>query len=78
MLARAAVGALNYSQIYSCVSTGIFIATAVSCLVYGMIYDTTGSVDLCFIRVFGMYARAVVLGPVTLAVSQKAWKRSGK
>ena len=78
MLARAAFGSLNYSQIYSWVSTGIFIATAVSFLVYGMIYDTTGSFDLCFILVIGMYALAVVLVPVTLAVSQKAWKRSGK
>ena len=78
MLARAAFGSLNYSQIYSWVSTGIFIATAISFLVYGMIYDTTGSFDLCFILVIGMYALAVVLVPVTLAVSQKAWKRSGK
>ena len=78
MLARAAFGSLNYSQIYSWVSTGIFIATAVSFLVYGMIYDTTGSFDLCFILVIGMYVLAVVLVPVTLAVSQKAWKRSGK
>ena len=78
MLARAAFGSLNYSQIYSWVSTGIFIATAVSFLVYGMIYDTTGSFDLCFILVIGMYVLAVVLVPVTLAVSQKAWKRRGK
>lgn len=55
MLARAAFGSLNYSQIYSWVSTGIFIATAISFLVYGMIYDTTGSFDLCFILVIGMY-----------------------
>ena len=78
MLARAAFGSLNYSQIYSWVSTGIFIATAISFLVYGMIYDTTGSFDLCFILVIGMYVLAVVLVPITLAVSQKAWKRSGK
>lgn len=43
-----------------------------------MIYDTTGSFDLCFILVIGMYVLAVVLVPVTLAVSQKAWKRRGK
>ena len=78
MLARAAFGSLNYSQIYSWVSTGICIATAVSFLVYGMIYDTPGSFDLCFILVIGMYVLAVVLVPITLAVSQKAWKRSGK
>lgn len=78
MLARAAFGSLNYSQIYSWVSTGIFIATAISFLVYGMIYDTTGSFDLCFILVIGLYALAVVLVPVTLALSQKSWKRAEK
>ena len=78
MLARAAFGSLNYSQIYSWVSTGIFIATAISFLVYGMIYDTTGSFDLCFILVIALYLLAVVLVPITLSLSQKAWKRSGK
>ena len=78
MLARAAFGSLNYSQIYSWVSTGIFIATAISFLVYGMIYDTTGSFDLCFILVIALYLLAVVLVPITLSLSQKAWKRGGK
>lgn len=78
MLARAAFGSLNYSQIYSWVSTGIFVATAISFLVYGMIYDTTGSFDLCFILVIGMYLLAVVLVPVTIKLSQKSWKRNGK
>ncbi len=78
MLARAAFGSLNYSQIYSWVSTGIFIATAISFLVYGMIYNTTGSFDLCFILVIALYLLAVVLVPITLSLSQKAWKRSGK
>ncbi|OUO89759.1 MFS transporter [Gordonibacter sp. An230] len=78
MLARAAFGSLNYSQIYSWVSTGIFIATAISFLVYGTIYDTTGSFDLCFILVIALYVLAVVLVPITLALSRKSWKRSGR
>lgn len=78
MLARAAFGSLNYSQIYSWVSTGIFIATAVSFLVYGMIYDTTGSFDLCFILVIALYVLAVVLVPVTLALSRASWRSDGK
>ena len=78
MLARAAFGSLNYSQIYSWVSTGIFVAAAISFLVYGMIYDATGSFDLCFILVIALYLLAVVLVPITLSLSQKAWKRSGK
>ena len=43
-----------------------------------MSYDTTGSFDLCFILVIALYLLAVVLVPITLSLSQKAWKRSGK
>ncbi len=75
MLARTAFGSLNYSQIYSWVSTGIFIFTAISFVVYGMIYDTTGSYDLCFVVVIAMYVLAVVLVPLTIKVSQAAWKK---
>lgn len=75
MLARDAFGQRNYAQIYSWVSTGIFIATAVSFLVYGLIYDTTGSYDLCFVLVIALYVIALVLTPVTIKVSQRAWKQ---
>ena len=76
MLARESFGSLNYSQVYSWVSTGIFIFTAISFVVYGMIYDTTGSYDLCFVLVIAMYLIGVVLVPVTIAISHKAWKRA--
>ena len=46
-----------------------------SFVVYGMIYDTTGSYDLCFIVVIAMYILAVILVPLTITVSQKAWKK---
>lgn len=75
MLARESFGSLNYSQIYSWVSTGIFIFTAISFVVYGMIYDTTGSYDLCFFVVIAMYALGVVLVPVTISLSHRAWKK---
>ena len=74
VLAREAFGSLNYSQIYSWVSTGIFIFTAISFVVYGMIYDTTGSFDLCFMIVIVMYVAAVVLVPLTIKLSHRAWK----
>ena len=74
MLARESFGSLNYSQVYSWVSTGIFIFTAISFVVYGMIYDTTGSFDLCFVLVITMYLIAVAMVPLTIAVSHKAWK----
>lgn len=75
MLARESFGSLNYSQIYSWVSTGIFIFTAISFVVYGMIYDTTGSYDLCFFVVIAMYALGVILVPVTISLSHRAWKK---
>ncbi|MEC4184345.1 MFS transporter [Adlercreutzia sp. R21] len=75
MLARESFGSLNYSQIYSWVSTGIFVFTAISFVVYGMIYDTTGSYDLCFVVVIALYLIGVVMVPLTIAVSHKVWKR---
>lgn len=75
LLARESFGARNYPQIYSWVSTGIFIATAVSFLVYGHIYDTTGSYDWCFYLVIGMYVLTCVLVPVTVSCSQKSWMK---
>ncbi|MEC4176263.1 MFS transporter [Adlercreutzia sp. R7] len=75
MLARESFGSLNYSQIYSWVSTGIFVFTAISFVVYGMIYDTTGSYDLCFVVVIALYLIGVAMVPLTIAVSHKVWKR---
>lgn len=75
VLARSAFGSRNYAQIYSWVSTSIYIFTAVCFVLYGMIYDLTGSYDLCFILVIAMYVAAAVLVPVTLKVSQRCWKK---
>ncbi len=75
MLARASFGSRNYSQIYSWVSTGIFIATAVSFTVYGLIYDTTGSYDLCFVVVIALYVLAAVLIPFTIKRANALWKK---
>lgn len=74
MLARASFGNKNYSQIYSWVSTGIYIFTAISFVVYGQIYDITGSYDLCFVLVIALYVLAVVLVPITVRISQRCWK----
>lgn len=78
MLARDAFGQRSYSQIYSWVSTGIFVATAVSFLVYGLIYDLTGNYDLCFVLVIALYLIALVLTPVTIRVSRRCWSGGGK
>ncbi len=75
MLARASFGPHNYSQIYSWVSTGIFIATAISFTVYGMIYDNTGSYDLCFVVAIGLYVVAAILIPFTIKRANALWKK---
>lgn len=75
MLARVSFGSKNYSQIYSWVSTGIFIATAISFTVYGLIYDITGSYDLCFVVVIVLYAVAAVLIPFTIKRGNALWKK---
>ena len=74
MLARETFGPLNYSQIYSWVSTGIFIATAISFTVYGLIYDNTGSYDGCFIVVIALYVVAAILVPFTIKTGNALWK----
>lgn len=56
-------------------STGIFIATAISFTVYGLIYDNTGSYDGCFMVVIALYVVAAVLVPFTLKAGNKLWKK---
>lgn len=75
MLTRGTFGPRNYSQIYSWVSTGIFIATAISFTVYGLIYDNTGLYDGCFMVVIALYVVAAVLIPFTLKAGTKLWKK---
>ena len=78
MLARAAFGSRNYSQIYSWVSTGIFISTAISFTVYGLIYDNTGSYDLCFVVAIALYVIAAILIPFTIRRANVLWKNKSK
>lgn len=74
MLARAAFGSKNYAQVYSWCSTGIFVASAIAFLVYGLIYDNTGSFDLCFLLVIVLYVLAAVLVPLTVKVGRRTWQ----
>lgn len=76
LLARDSFGSKNYSQIYSYVSTAIYIFTAICFVLFGMFYDTTGSYDLCFILVIALYIIAMILVPLTSKISQKSWKTS--
>ncbi|MDR1184652.1 MAG: MFS transporter [Coriobacteriales bacterium] len=74
MLARASFGSINYTQIYSWVSMGIFVATAISFFIYATIYDFTQSYDLCFFLVIGMYLLGAIIIPLTIRFSNASWK----
>ncbi len=74
MLARESFGIRNYPQIYSWVSTSIFLFTAVSFMVYAQIYDRTGSYDMCFMLVIGIYLLCAILIPIMLKIAKRSWR----
>jgi MFS family permease len=78
LLVRNSFGSLNYAEIYSWVSTGIFLATSLSFLVYGRIVDLTGSFTWCFILVIGLYVIAAILIVPAVNLARGAWVDAGK
>lgn len=73
LLVRNSFGSRSYADIFSWVSTGIFIATSVSFLVYGRIVDLTGSFSWCFYLVIGLYLIAAALIVPAVNLSRTAW-----
>lgn len=73
LLVRNSFGSRNYADIFSWVSTGIFVATSVSFLVYGRIVDLTGSFTWCFILVIALYVLAALLIIPAVNLSRRAW-----
>ncbi len=73
LLVRNSFGSLNYAEIYSWVSTGIFLATSLSFLVYGRIVDLTGSFTWCFVVVISLYVVAAILIVPAVNLSRGAW-----
>ena len=73
LLVRNCFGSMNYAEIYSWVSTGIFLATSLSFLIYGRIVDLTGSFAWCFYLVIGLYLLAAVLIVPAVNLSRGAW-----
>jgi Arabinose efflux permease len=73
LLVRNSFGSLNYADIYSWVSTGIFLATSLSFLIYGRIVDLTGSFAWCFYLVIALYLLAAVLIVPAVNLSRGSW-----
>lgn len=71
MVTKDAFGPKDYSQIYSYVTSGIFLFSAGAPLLYARIYDTTQSFSWGFIIVIAGYVLAMVAIPVILAMGKR-------
>lgn len=71
MVTKGAFGPKDYSQIYSYITTGIFLFSAAAPLLYARIFDATKSFNLCFIIVIAAYILAAILVPIILAMGKK-------
>lgn len=75
MLARQGFGTAHYSEIYSWVSSGIFVFSGIAPLLYARIYDATQSFTMAFIFVIVIYAIAAVLSPIIVKLARKSWHK---
>lgn len=76
LLAREGFGTANYSDIYSWVSTGIFVFSGAAALLYARIYDLSGSFTPAFILVICMYVATAVIVPIIARTARRSWKPS--
>ncbi len=71
MVTKGTFGPKDYSQIYSYVTTGIFLFSAGAPLLYARIYDSTQSFDISFMIVISAYILAAILIPVILGMGKR-------
>lgn len=71
LITRYSFGTKDYSQIYSWITTAIFLFSAAAPLLYARIYDTTKSFSFAFKLVIGMYILGAILVPIILNTSKK-------
>lgn len=76
MVTKDSFGPKDYSQIYSYVTAGIFIFSALAPLLYAQIYDATKSFNLGFIIVIAGYIVAAILIPTILAMGRRMQKQN--
>lgn len=76
MLARESFGTANYPQIYSWVSTGIFVFSGLAALTYARIVDLTGSFTPAFVLVIVLYLVVAVLVPIIARTARRAWDKA--
>ncbi len=77
MLAREGFGTAHYPEIYSWVSTGIFVFSGLAALVYARIYDMNGSFSPAFVLVIALYVLTAVLVPIIARTAPRSRSRAG-
>jgi MFS family permease len=77
LLVRGAFGGAHYSDIFSWVSTAIFLASALSFLLFGEIVGLTGSFSWCFIIVIGLYVCGSLLVVPAVKSARATWSGEG-
>lgn len=75
MVARESFGTANYAEIYSWVSTGIFVFSGLAALTYARIYDMTGSFTPAFVLVICLYVAVAIFVPIITSTARKGWAR---
>lgn len=77
-ITRQAFGLKNYSSIYSIITTSIFAFSAVASLMYGVVYDTTGSYTACLIVAIVFYVIGAILIPISVPIGRRSWNADSK
>ncbi len=72
MFVRQGFGTAHYTEIYSWVSSGIFVFSGIAPLLYARIYDATKSFTAAFILVIVLYAIGAVLSPFIVKLARRS------
>lgn len=73
MVARESFGTANYAEIYSWISTSIFVFSGLAALSYARIYDLSGSFTPAFVLVISLYVLIAIFVPIITRTARKGW-----
>ncbi|MDD9146962.1 MULTISPECIES: MFS transporter [unclassified Sporolactobacillus] len=76
MITKGTFGPKDYSQIYSYVTTGIFLFSAAAPLLYARIFDATKSFNISFYIVIIGYIVAAFLAPIIMGMGKRLQRNS--
>lgn len=73
LLGSQGFGSAHFSEIYSWVSSGISLLSALAGFALSFIYDVTGSFTADFVLVIAIYLLCAVLCPIVVRTARKLW-----